>query len=299
MGSNLLTNSANPVLSSSLVASYGDGDESDEGNVSPVAASGLTAPRSAAESKVADEEARLFDWTKLACLLCSRGFKDVATLQKHKAFSALHFTNLNKLRAKYDLPPVQPPSGSAASNPTISSNELTTLPESLSIDALLQLGAVTASNHAKNAAARHRIASEQANALAQAVYRDRAKERRDRYGTSSPPRRRKRADSPPPSPIPTPPPPSHSSAVNTSPQPATTSAEPAGANVGSRLMEKMGWQAGQGLGRANQGRTQIIEAEFREHGVGLGIKNSKRGPPSDNYKDNVKRAMFARFHELE
>lgn len=72
-----------------------------------------------------------------------------------------------------------------------------------------------------------------------------------------------------------------------------------GANVGSRLMEKMGWQAGQGLGRANQGRTQLIEAEFREHGVGLGIKTGKRGPPSDNYKDHVKRAMFARFHELE
>ncbi|VDQ04439.1 unnamed protein product [Trichobilharzia regenti] len=70
-------------------------------------------------------------------------------------------------------------------------------------------------------------------------------------------------------------------------------------NVGSRLMEKMGWQAGQGLGRSNQGRTQIIEAEFREAGVGLGIKTSKRGPQSDNYKDNVKRAMFARFHELE
>ena len=72
-----------------------------------------------------------------------------------------------------------------------------------------------------------------------------------------------------------------------------------GPNVGSRLMEKMGWQAGQGLGRANQGRTQIIEAEFREAGVGLGIKTSKRGPPSDNYKDNVKRAMFARFNEID
>ncbi|VDO74705.1 unnamed protein product [Schistosoma mattheei] len=67
----------------------------------------------------------------------------------------------------------------------------------------------------------------------------------------------------------------------------------------NRLMEKMGWQAGQGLGRSNQGRTQIVEAEFREAGVGLGIKTSKRGPQSDNYKDNVKRAMFARFHELE
>lgn len=30
-------------------------------------------------------------------------------------------------------------------------------------------------------------------------------------------------------------------------------------NVGSRLLQKMGWSEGQGLGRKNQGRTQIIE----------------------------------------
>uniref|UniRef100_A0A183ATR7 G-patch domain-containing protein n=1 Tax=Echinostoma caproni TaxID=27848 RepID=A0A183ATR7_9TREM len=100
---------------------------------------------------------------------------------------------------------------------------------------------------------------------------DRAKERREKYGIPSPPRS-KYVD--------------ELQAVQRS-------------NVGSRLMEKMGWQAGQGLGRANQGRTQLVEAEFREQGVGLGIKTSKRGPPSDNYKDHVKRAMFARFHELE
>ncbi len=73
----------------------------------------------------------------------------------------------------------------------------------------------------------------------------------------------------------------------------------AAANVGSKLMQKMGWTDGQGLGKANQGRTQLVEAEFREAGVGLGMKNSKKGPPSDNYKDNVRRAMFARYHEIE
>lgn len=30
-------------------------------------------------------------------------------------------------------------------------------------------------------------------------------------------------------------------------------------NVGSRLLQKMGWSEGQGLGRKNQGRTSIIE----------------------------------------
>lgn len=70
-------------------------------------------------------------------------------------------------------------------------------------------------------------------------------------------------------------------------------------NVGSRLMEKMGWQAGQGLGRTNQGRTELIETELREAGVGLGVKTNKRNAQSDNYKDNVKRAMYARFHEFD
>ena len=30
-------------------------------------------------------------------------------------------------------------------------------------------------------------------------------------------------------------------------------------NVGSKLLQKMGWQEGQGLGKSNQGRTTIIE----------------------------------------
>lgn len=63
----------------------------------------------------------------------------------------------------------------------------------------------------------------------------------------------------------------------------------------------MGWQEGQGLGRDNQGRTQIVEAEFRQMGAGLGASGSRyRQPPiPGNYKENVKRAMFARFRELE
>jgi len=30
-------------------------------------------------------------------------------------------------------------------------------------------------------------------------------------------------------------------------------------NVGSKLLQKMGWSQGQGLGKSNQGRTTIIE----------------------------------------
>lgn len=30
-------------------------------------------------------------------------------------------------------------------------------------------------------------------------------------------------------------------------------------NLGNRLLQKMGWSEGQGLGKSNQGRTNIIE----------------------------------------
>jgi G-patch domain len=34
-------------------------------------------------------------------------------------------------------------------------------------------------------------------------------------------------------------------------------------NIGNKLLQKMGWKAGNGLGKSNQGRTDIIEAEQR------------------------------------
>lgn len=83
-------------------------------------------------------------------------------------------------------------------------------------------------------------------------YRDRAKERRLKYGESDPPppnRSRERFEQ----------------EIKTlqSRQKQSTSATPAmpisSSNVGSRLLQKMGWSEGQGLGRKNQGRTQIIE----------------------------------------
>lgn len=85
-------------------------------------------------------------------------------------------------------------------------------------------------------------------------YRDRAKERRLKYGED---------DTPPP---------------NKSKErfqkelekqkasaslAATSAAVPIGENnVGNRLLQKMGWSEGQGLGRSNQGRTNIIEVIF-------------------------------------
>lgn len=83
-------------------------------------------------------------------------------------------------------------------------------------------------------------------------YRDRAKERRQKYGEddSPPPNRSKER---------------FQRELEKQQQVAMSAqknlaATPIGENnVGNRLLQKMGWSEGQGLGRSNQGRTNIIE----------------------------------------
>jgi RNA-binding protein 5/10 len=70
-------------------------------------------------------------------------------------------------------------------------------------------------------------------------------------------------------------------------------------NVGNKLLQKMGWQEGMGLGKSNQGRTSIIQAEHRVNTAGLGAKGGTYGAlPGETYKDCVKKMMFARYREL-
>uniref|UniRef100_A0A3B3BVP2 RNA binding motif protein 5 n=1 Tax=Oryzias melastigma TaxID=30732 RepID=A0A3B3BVP2_ORYME len=71
-------------------------------------------------------------------------------------------------------------------------------------------------------------------------------------------------------------------------------------NIGSKMLQAMGWQEGKGLGRHQQGITTPIAASLRAKGSGLGSKGSSYElSPSDNYKDAVRKAMFARFTEME
>lgn len=83
-------------------------------------------------------------------------------------------------------------------------------------------------------------------------YRDRAKERRLKYGESDEPqpsklkekflKAREMPDVPPVI--------------------AASSNDPISSeNVGNRLLQKMGWTEGQGLGKSNQGRTSIIQVQ--------------------------------------
>lgn len=119
------------------------------------------------------------------------------------------------------------------------------------------------------------------------VYRDRAKERRMKYGDPDEPQPSKLKEKY-----------LKSREMAEVPVAAASVAEPIGVeNVGNRLLQKMGWTEGQGLGRMNQGRTTIIQAEQRNSTVGLGNKGYT-AVAGESYKDCVKKMMYARYQEL-
>lgn len=71
-------------------------------------------------------------------------------------------------------------------------------------------------------------------------------------------------------------------------------------NIGNKLLQKMGWKAGSGLGKTNQGRTEIIETEQRVSNAGLGSKSSSYGAgPGDDYKTYIKKMMKKRYEEVD
>uniref|UniRef100_H3BAA6 RNA binding motif protein 5 n=1 Tax=Latimeria chalumnae TaxID=7897 RepID=H3BAA6_LATCH len=115
-------------------------------------------------------------------------------------------------------------------------------------------------------------------------YRDRAAERREKYGIPEPPepKRKKYYDA---------------GSVNFE-QPTKDGI--GNSNIGNKMLQAMGWKEGSGLGRNRQGITAPIEAQLRMKGAGLGARGSSYGVgASDTYKDAVRKAMFARFTEME
>ncbi|XP_068150537.1 RNA-binding protein 5-A-like isoform X2 [Drosophila tropicalis] len=118
-------------------------------------------------------------------------------------------------------------------------------------------------------------------------YRDRAKERRLKYGESDPPPSNRNREI------------FQREMTNLQNKRKEKEAEPetaiASSNVGSRLLQKMGWSEGQGLGRKNQGRTHIVEAsDRRSENLGLGNKVSGLRR-DDDYNTYVKRMMKQRY----
>ncbi|KAM9324747.1 RNA-binding protein 5 isoform 1-T1 [Gastrophryne carolinensis] len=135
---------------------------------------------------------------------------------------------------------------------------------------------------------RSRLSEQELDALEQrereAKYRDRAAERREKYGIPEPPepKRKKMYDN---------------TAVNYE-QPTKDGID--NSNIGNKMLQAMGWKEGSGLGRKSQGITAPIQAQVRMKGAGLGAKGSSYGVnTADTYKDAVRKAMFARFTEME
>jgi len=66
-------------------------------------------------------------------------------------------------------------------------------------------------------------------------------------------------------------------------------------NVGNRMLQKMGWKDGLGLGKKNQGRTDIITAQSRTAQSGLGTAQIASNP-NDTYKDLARKTLWNRYN---
>lgn len=119
-------------------------------------------------------------------------------------------------------------------------------------------------------------------------YRDRAKERREKFG---------QPDVPPPSKL-------KSKYLKEKREaylpPEEPVAEAIGSdNIGNKMLKAMGWTEGQGLGKSGQGMSGIIEVQRRVKSAGLGMKGASYGASAtDSYKDAVRKAMQARYNEI-
>jgi len=129
------------------------------------------------------------------------------------------------------------------------------------------------------------------------VYRDRAKERREKYGTDD---QSKRDDRSPVHDR------HHSSSSSNSRYtpsflPPASSSRSSSEGIGSKLMKKHGWQEGRGLGRKLQGRSDPLQAQVRQRGLGLGASEglNYQAEPGDSYKDIVRKVARARFSMME
>lgn len=125
-------------------------------------------------------------------------------------------------------------------------------------------------------------------------YRDRAKERRQKYGEADPVpvnRSKERFNREMEK---------QASMAQTFQASTLASLPISEGNIGNKLLQKMGWKTGSGLGKSNQGRTEIIETEQRVSNAGLGSKSSSYGAgPGDDYKTYIKKMMKKRYEEVE
>lgn len=116
----------------------------------------------------------------------------------------------------------------------------------------------------------------------QMKYRDRAAERRSKFGVEK----------------------IHlkNSARNTAPVPYEQPTKDGldNSNIGNKMLQKMGWTQGSGLGKTQSGRVDPITVQQRAKGAGLGMRGSSYGldgSESGDYRKVAKKVTMARFYE--
>ncbi|GAA5913667.1 uncharacterized protein JCM6883_004044 [Sporobolomyces salmoneus] len=191
-----------------------------------------------------DPEFEHADPISMICLLCQRQFKKIEELRKHNKLSALHKAHL--LSCIY-----YEPSTNAFFDPH-SSSPL----------AHFRSAPVSACANRKTAARKKHAAASSAepspSAVEQPKYVDRAAVRRSTYNQSDhpePPSKRKKFEAPE-APAPPPEAPNKDGLEET--------------NAGMKMLEKMGWSKGAGLGASGAGRIDPVQAAQFAQGAGLG-----------------------------
>ncbi|GAA5939364.1 uncharacterized protein JCM15063_004499 [Sporobolomyces koalae] len=202
-----------------------------------------TASTSAAAPALAfdDPEFEHGDPIAFICLLCQRQFKGIEELRKHNKLSALH----KEIRYLHLYSPC---------SATESMLTLTNLEKPEAVAACVNRKSAARTKHASKTTVQPASASN----AEQPKYVDRAAARRSTYNQADhpePPTKRKKFDAPePPAPVP--------EAPNKDGLEET--------NAGMKMLEKMGWSKGAGLGSSGSGRVDPIQAAQFAQGAGLG-----------------------------
>lgn len=109
--------------------------------------------------------------------------------------------------------------------------------------------------------------TDNASTAAESQYRDRAKERRHVYGHQK--KAAQQQDS------------SKEKSTTHNTVSATASKSGPAASKGASLLAKMGWTAGAGLGANGEGRTEVLETNAYQEGVGLGAEGGNLGDAAE------------------
>ncbi|PLW17265.1 hypothetical protein PCANC_11638 [Puccinia coronata f. sp. avenae] len=259
-------NGAEPIATKKMVANIAKWQSKHQ----EIASSGTSEAETTTvpPESIAVDEDDFSDFTRLTCVLCQRQFKSPEDLQRHNNLSNLHKTNLQNDKLKK----------------VARAKKAANLAKKANAAAPSIGGGTTTTTTTATATAT-------ATAEKSVKYTDRAAARREAYGQPDAPNADKHE--------------AKKARYEPAPPPALPPAQPdkdgiQATNVGSKMLEKMGWQKGEGLGNGN-GRVDPVLAAQYSKGVGLGAstgvavgqyEDSKRG-----FLDQVKDKTVQRFNE--